>query len=85
MTDRSQEILEGIRSHLEGRGLDGSKVQYDAQLGADLDLDSLDTVELTLGLEQRFAVEIPDEDLEGVETVRQVVDLIAEKQSEGVA
>ena len=82
MTDRSQEILEGIRTHLEGRGIDGGKVQYDAQLSDDLGLDSLDTVELTLGLEKRFGVEIPDEDLEGVETVRQVVDVILGKQAQ---
>jgi acyl carrier protein len=84
MTDRSQEILEGIRSHLEGRGLDGSNVQLDAKLGDDLDLDSLDTVELTLGLEKHFAVEIPDNDLEGIETVGQVVELIIAKQEQVV-
>ncbi|MGI8407089.1 MAG: phosphopantetheine-binding protein [Actinomycetota bacterium] len=82
MADTSQEVLEGIRAHLEGRGLDGSKVQFDAHLGDDLDLDSLDTVEMTLGLEKRFGIEIPDEDLADVETIRQVVDLIVQKQTQ---
>lgn len=82
MADTSQEVLEGIRTHLEGRGLDGSKVQFDAQLSDDLDLDSLDTVELTLGLEKRFGIEIPDEDLADVTTVREVVDLIVQKQTQ---
>ncbi len=82
MTDASQDILDGIRTHLEGRGLDGNKVRMDAHLGEDLDLDSLDTVELTLGLEKRFGVEIPDEDLADVETVGQVVELILSKRAE---
>lgn len=82
MADTSQEVLEGIRTHLEGRGIDGSKVQLDAQLGDDLDLDSLDTVELTLGLEKRFGIEIPDDDLVDVATVGDVVDLIIRKQTQ---
>ncbi|MGH2755709.1 MAG: acyl carrier protein [Actinomycetota bacterium] len=77
----SEEILEAIREHLGGRGIERETVVFEAELTNDLDLDSLDTVELTLGLEKRFDIEIPDEELEDLVTVRDAVDLIAKKLS----
>lgn len=82
MTDK-QEVLAAIRDHLGGRGLDTATVTPEAKLLADLDLDSLDTMELTLALEERFSVEIPDQELEGLVTVADAVDLIALKLSVG--
>ena len=84
MEDRSSEILEAIRQHLGDRGIEASKVEPAAELGADLDLDSLDTVELSLGLEERFGIEIPDADLEGLVTVEDAVRLIRSKVAAGV-
>ncbi len=78
-----QEILEGIRAHLVGRGLDPDLIKPEAELGNDLDLDSLDTVELTLGLEKRFGVEIPDEELQDLVTVDDAITLISKKVSVG--
>ena len=40
-------------------------VVEDARFKEDLDADSLDLVELVMGLEERFDVTIPEEDLEG--------------------
>lgn len=80
MSDATKkDVLEAIRTHLEGRGIDGSIVVPEADLESDVGLDSLDTVELSLGLEQRFGVEIADEDLEGVRTVSDAVDVITGK------
>jgi acyl carrier protein len=79
MTD--EEILGAVREHLGGRGIERETVVFDAELSNDLDLDSLDTVELTLGLEKRFDIEIPDEELEDLVTVRDAVQLIAKKLS----
>ena len=78
MTD-TREVLAAVRDHLSGRGMDASKVVPEAELLGDLDLDSLDTMELTLGLEERFGVEIPDQDLEGLVTVGDAVALIQRK------
>lgn len=83
MAERKEEILEGIRIHLSERGIDTSGVQPGARIAEDLDLDSLDTVELTLGLEQRFGVEIPDEEAEDLVTVDDVITLIESKLSVG--
>ncbi len=55
------------------------KVVPDARFGDDLDADSLDLVELVMALEEEFGVEVPEEDLEGVETVGQAYDLVTSK------
>ena len=47
--------------------------------GDDLDADSLDLVELVMGLEEEFQVSVDEEELEGVETVGQAYDLIVSK------
>ncbi len=55
------------------------KVVPDARFGDDLDADSLDLVELVMALEEEFGIEVPEEELEGVETVGQAYDLVAGK------
>ena len=57
------------------------KVVPEARFGDDLDADSLDLVELVMALEEEFGVEVPEEELEGVETVGQAYELIAGKLS----
>lgn len=79
MDERRSEILATIRTHLEERGVDAQAVEPGANLSQDLGLDSLDTVEMTLGLEEAFGIEIPDSDLEGVATVGDAIDLIERK------
>ena len=55
------------------------QVVPDARFGDDLDADSLDLVELVMALEEEFNIEVPEEDLEGIETVRQARDLVKGK------
>ncbi len=83
MDAHKEQIFNGIKDHLVQRGLDPEKVVMKAELFGDLDLDSLDTMELTLGLEERFAIEIPDQDLEGLVTVADAVELVQRKLSVG--
>ena len=73
------EVLEAIREHLAQRGIEATDVSEESHLVDDLGLDSLDTVELTLGLEERFGIEIPDTELEGVTSVGDAVTLISKK------
>ena len=83
MTDKQQEILDVVREHLSSRGIDAETVGMDASLSDDVGLDSLDTVELTLALEQRYGIEIPDSELEDLVTVGDAVHLIEKKVSVG--
>ncbi len=45
----------------------------------DLGADSLDVVELVMGLEEEFDIEIPDEDAEKITTVQEAVAYIDDK------
>lgn len=56
-------------------------VTEEARFKEDLDADSLDLVELVMGLEERFDISIPEEDLEGVTTVGNAVDLVIAKDA----
>jgi len=57
------------------------QVTVEARFGDDLDADSLDLVELVMALEEAFDIEVPEEDLEGVETVGQAYELVQSKLS----
>lgn len=74
-------IFEGLKEHLVGRGIEAGKIAMEAHLSKDLDLDSLDTMELTLGMEERFGIEIPDAELETLATLGDAVALIERKLS----
>ena len=55
------------------------QVTMDARFGDDLDADSLDLVELVMALEEAFNVEVPEEELDGIETVGQAYELVTGK------
>jgi acyl carrier protein len=74
------EALSALREvAVEVLSVDGTTVQEDARFKEDLDADSLDLVELVMGLEERFDISVPEEDLDGVATVGQAVDLVMAK------
>ena len=64
---------------VEVLGVDESAVTEDAKFKDDLDADSLDLVEFVMALEEQLDISVPEEELEGVETIGQALDLIAGK------
>lgn len=60
-------------------GLPGSSITDDASLTRDLGLDSLDTVDLVLQMEDKFHVSIPDEDYPKLQTVGQICEYLQVK------
>ena len=75
-----EDALTAIREvAVEVLSVDPAAVVESARFAEDLDADSLDLVELVMGLEERFDVSIPEEDLEGVATVGNAVDLVLAK------
>ncbi|MBQ3124729.1 MAG: acyl carrier protein [Clostridia bacterium] len=59
-------------------GADESAVTPEASFVDDLGADSLDIVELIMGLETEFDLEIPDEEAEKIRTVGDAVNYIKE-------
>jgi acyl carrier protein len=56
--------------------VDSDKVVVEAHFADDLDIDSLDLVELVMALEDEFGVSVPEAELEGVDTVGAAFELI---------
>ena len=56
--------------------VDADEVTLEASFVDDLGSDSLDVVELIMGLETEFDIEIPDEDAEKISTVGDAVEYI---------
>lgn len=61
---------------LEQLQVEEEKVKPEATFVDDLGADSLDIVELIMALEEKFGLEIPDEDAEKITTVGQAVEYI---------
>ena len=57
-------------------GVKEEDVKNDSKFIDDLGADSLDTVELVMGLEEEFDTEIPDEEAEKITTVQQSIDYV---------
>ena len=57
-------------------GVKEEDVKNESKCIEDLGADSLDTVELVMGLEEEFDTEILDEDAEKITTVQQAIDYI---------
>ncbi len=62
-------------------GVEEEKVTMEASFVDDLGADSLDIVELIMGLETEFDIEIPDEDAEKISTVGDAVNYIVAKEN----
>jgi acyl carrier protein len=57
-----------------------AKIQPATSFVDDLNLDSLDIVELMMKMEDEFGVEIPEEDAEGLKSVQDVITYIEGKK-----
>ncbi len=80
MMERSA-IMEGVRNIIsEKLGVGISEVTETASFVDDLGADSLDTVELVMEFEEKFSIDIPDEDAEKIRTVKDAVDYIEKKK-----
>ena len=61
-------------------GVDAAEVSAEKSFTGDLGVDSLDTVELIMELENEFGIAIPDDDAEKIATVGDAVAYIEQHQ-----
>lgn len=67
-------ILDDVKELVaENLGCEIEDLTENTNLIDDLNADSLDIVELTMAIEDKFGVQIPDEDLEKVRTINDIV------------
>jgi len=69
----NQEMVEII---VEQLSVEKDKVVSEASFVDDLGADSLDLVELIMAMEEKFDIEIPDEDAEKIVTVQDAVNYV---------
>jgi len=82
MAQSHEEVVVTMKDVLSSElGVDADKVTADARFKEDLDADSLDLVEVVLALEEKFGIEIPDDEIAGVKTVGEAADLVIAKQN----
>ena len=73
------EVFERVRDLLaEQLDIDPSTITMDSDIMEDFDADSLDIVDMVMTLEDEFEVEVPDEAVENLHTVGDVVRFIEE-------
>lgn len=60
----------------EQLGISEDEITSDSSFMEDLGADSLDIVEVILAIEEEFGMEIPDATVEGMSTVKSLVDYV---------
>jgi acyl carrier protein len=75
--------LDGVKEVIDETLKYSGDVTTDTKLKGDLIMDSLDGVELVMALEEKFGVEIPNEDMANLETVGDIVTYIDKKAQKG--
>ena len=73
MSDIAREVTAQIAAVLGERP---ERITPDMSLIHDLGADSLDSVSLVLAIEDRFGIDLPDEDAEQLRTVRQLIEYV---------
>ena len=75
MTDL--EILAGLGEIVEEiAGVPANEVTPGKSFAEDLDIDSLSMVEIAVAAQDKFGVEIPDDQLKDLKTVQDVIDYV---------
>jgi acyl carrier protein len=75
MAITTDDVLEEIRDQLEAIKVPGAREATPDNTWTDLDVDSLDLVELVKALEDRFEITISDDDLKPIESVGAAIEL----------
>ena len=74
-------MFEKVRDMLANQlGVAASKITPQSEILKDLGADSLDVVELLMSLEEEHGVTIPEEDVENIKTVQDIVDMLEKLQ-----
>ena len=67
-------VFEAIKEIISNKiQVDADKITQETSLMKDLEADSLDAVEIIMGIEEKFDIEIPDSAAEGFENVGDIV------------
>ena len=73
-------VLDKVKKILiEQLDVDEGAISMESSIIDDLGADSLDVVDMVMSLEEEFDIEIPDDEIEGMKTVGDIVKFIETK------
>lgn len=76
------DILQRVKKvTVEQLGVKEDEVHEESSFTEDLGADSLDVVELVMAFEDEFGIDIPDNDVGEIKTVKNAVEYIEKKQA----
>lgn len=85
--DLEREVLEMVIEKLGLEDINVDEVDYDAPLfasyaedGEGLELDSVDALELVVGINQKYGIKIGDEDMAALRSISTIADFIRENK-----
>ena len=77
-TNLTEEDVAAIQTIImEQLAIPRAQITPDARIVEDLNADSLDRIEITMMLEERFSLAIPDAKVEKIQTVADIYDAVA--------
>jgi acyl carrier protein len=66
---------------VESFELDEEEIRLEAHLIDDLDLDSIDAIDLAVGLEKELGLEVTEEELRGLQRIENIIELVSNRLS----
>lgn len=79
-----EEILTALKEVLVDKlKVEADTITEEANLFEDLGLDSIDLMTVVMAVEERFSIEVSDEELEEVSTLGQAADILSTKVGAG--
>ena len=67
-------IFDEVREILaEQLDVDKDSIEMNSKLAEDLGADSLDAIDIVMTIEDQYAIEVPDENIENMKTVEDIV------------
>lgn len=77
----SMDILEKVKKLIsEQLDVEEANIQETSSIADDLGADSLDVVDLVMAIEDEFSIEIPEDQVENIKTVGDIVKYIEDNQ-----
>lgn len=73
--DRIKELI------VQEMNIPAEKVSLDSRIKEDLEADSIDAIELIMGVEEEFDIEISDDEATNIKTIADLVDVINKLQA----
>jgi acyl carrier protein len=75
-----QKIYDALKEVLVTRlRVEEDQIKPEADLFEDLGLDSIDMMTAVMAIEEQFGIEVSDDEVEGVKTLQQAVELLTQK------